>query len=109
MTDPNANGRHKPFDLDAIEAEAEGRRFEFNYHGRTWSLPPLDAVDKSLISSPTAAPDQLALEAFRQALGDQWEDFDAVPMSLRSLNALLEEWSRFSGVELGEGLASTRS
>jgi len=104
-----ASSNGKPFDLDALAAESVGERFRFIYGGREWSIPLVEDIDKRLLDRMAEAPDAVAREAFQLAFGDEWAEFDQLPMSLRTLNALLEEWSRHSGLELGEGLASPRS
>lgn len=106
MSRPAGSNGHKPFDLDALAAEAAGEPFRFTYGGREWVIPRVDEVDKRIID---ADPENWAREAFRLAFGDQWAEFNDVPMSLRTLNALLEEWARYSGLNLGEAAASSRS
>lgn len=105
----NGSRNGKPFDLDALAAESVGEPFRFIYGGRQWSIPRVDDVDKRLLDRMAEAPDAVAREAFQLAFGEEWAEFDGLPMSLRTFNALLEEWSRYSGLELGEGLASPRS
>lgn len=99
----------KPFDLDALAAEAAGRPFCFTYDGRDWEIPRLEDLDKRLLDRLIDEPEAFTREAFRMAFGERWEEFDALPMTLRTLNSLLEAWSAASGIDLGEGVASASS
>src|SRR5881628_1000440 len=81
----------KPFDLDALAAEAAGKAFRFTYDGRDWEIPRLEDLDKRLLDRLVEEPEAFTREAFR------------------TLNSLLEAWSAASGIDLGEGTASASS
>lgn len=97
------------FDLDAVEAEAAGERFEFIFGGRTYSLPHLQDIDRSLLNTADQGDIAAMQEAFRTGLGDDYEEFNSQPMKLRSLEALFKAWTEHSGLKPGESQASTRS
>jgi hypothetical protein len=99
----------KAFDLDAVEAEAAGERFEFVFGGRTYSLPHLQDIDRSLLNAADQGDVAAMQEAFRSGLGDDYDEFNTQPMKLRSLNALFQAWTEHSGLQPGESQASTRS
>ncbi|MFD9949684.1 hypothetical protein ACFWYW_55640 [Nonomuraea sp. NPDC059023] len=99
----------KAFDLDAVEAEAAGERFEFIFGGRSYSLPHLHDIDRSLLNAADQGDVAAMQQAFRFGLGDDYDEFDAQPMKLRSLNALFQAWTEHSGLKPGESRASTRS
>lgn len=99
----------KAFDLDAVEAEAAGEPFEFMFGGRTYTLPHLHDIDRSLLNAADQGDVAAMQEAFRSGLGDDYEEFNAKPMKLRSLNALFAAWVEHSGLKPGESQASTRS
>ena len=90
------------FDLDAVEAEAAGERFEFVFGGRTYSLPHLHDIDRSLLNAADQGDVAAMLEAFRSGLGDDYDEFNRAPMKLRSLNALFAAWTEHSGLKPGE-------
>ena len=90
------------FDLDAVEAEAAGERFEFVFGGRTYSLPHLHDIDRSLLNAADQGDVAAMQEAFRTGLGDDYEEFNTQPMKLRSLNALFAAWTEHSGLKPGE-------
>lgn len=99
----------KVFDLDAVEAEAAGEPFEFVFAGRTWTLPHLHDIDRKLLNAADQGDIAAMREAFRTGLGDDYTEFDAQPMKLRSLDALFRAWTEHSGLNPGESQASTRS
>lgn len=99
----------KPFDLDAVEAEALGDPFEFTFGGHTYTLPHVQDVDRKILIGADEG-DVAAMNAlFEVGLGDDYERFNAQPMKLRSLEALFKAWLAHCGLEPGESLASTRS
>ncbi|MFB4265299.1 hypothetical protein [Nonomuraea sp. GTA35] len=98
-----------PFDLDAVEAETAGEPFEFDYRGHTYSLPHVQDVDRKVLLGADQGDISAMNALFREGLGDDFEQFDAQPMKLRSLNKLFEAWLKHCGLEPGELQASTRS
>lgn len=99
----------KPFDLDAVEAEASGEPFEFTFGGRTYTLPHLKDIDRRVLDAADQGDIAAMKEAFRTGLGDDFEEFDAQPMKLGTLDALFRAWTEHSGLQPGESRASTRS
>jgi hypothetical protein len=99
----------KPFDLDAVEAEAAGEPFDFAYKGHTYTLPHLHDMDRKVLLAADQGERAAMDELFRSGLGDDYEQFDTQAMKLRTLNALFEKWLRHCGLEPGELQASTRS
>lgn len=99
----------KPFDLDAVEAEAAGEPFEFTFGGRTYALPHVKDVDRKILLAAEQG-EKAAMDALLQlGLGDEYEEFNAQPMKLRSVEALFLAWLEHCGLEPGELGASTRS
>lgn len=99
----------KVFDLDAVEAEAAGEPFSFVFGGRTYTLPHLHDIDRKLLNTADQGDIAAMREAFKTGLGDDYEEFEAQPMKLRSLEALFRAWTEHSGLQPGESQASTRS
>lgn len=97
------------FDLDAVEAETSGDPFEFVFGGRSYTLPHMQDVDRSVLDVADQGDLEAMKQAFKSGLGDDFDEFDAQPMKLRSLNALFEAWLEHSGLKPGESQASTRS
>jgi hypothetical protein len=104
-----ASAAKEAFDLDAVEAEVAGDPFEFTFGGRPYSLPHLQDVDRTVLNAADQGDLEAMKAAFRSGLGDDFDEFDAQPMKLRSLNALFEAWLEHSGLKPGESQASTRS
>jgi len=105
---PAPNGS-KPFDLDAVEAEAAGEPFEFTFGGHTYTLPHVQDVDRKVVLTADQGDIAAMISLFQLGLGDDYERFNAQPMKLRTLEALFKAWLKHCGLEPGELLASTRS
>lgn len=99
----------KPFDLDAVEAEAAGEPFPFTFGGHEYVLPHVQDVDRKVLLAADQGEKAAMDELFKTGLGDDYERFNAQPMKLRSLEALFRAWLEHSGLEPGELGASTRS
>lgn len=98
-----------PFDLDALEVEAEtAEPFPFTWKGQTFTLPTLSQMDWRDQTAFVKSVDPV--ESLRLLLGDQFDRFvDAGPMSVARMNALLDAWQGHQGVTLGESGASSGS
>lgn len=93
------------FDLDALDAEANGRLFEFRFGGELFTLP--------------ASPDMLAFAALAEGqlysglklmLGDdQWQRMLAAKATFNAekLAALMEQYLAHNGMSLGKSQGST--
>lgn len=99
----------KPFDLDAVEAEAAGEPFVFTYRGHEYSLPHVQDVDRKVLLAADQGEIAAMNELFRAGLDIDYEQFNAQPMKVRSLDALFKAWLKHCGLEPGELVASTRS
>lgn len=99
----------KPFDLDAVEAEALGEPFEFTFGGCTYSLPHVQDLDRKILVGADQGDVAAMNSLFEVGLGNDYEQFNAQPMKLRSLEALFKAWLAHCGLEPGELGASTRS
>lgn len=104
-----------PFDLDAVEAEATAETFDFTLKGETFSLPPFRGLDYRLAldgdydanGNPTLPEMRRIL---RVAMGDeQWDRFDALPLTISGLSAIFDQWDAGAAEALGESEASTAS
>lgn len=99
----------KPFDLDALEAEAKASaakadtRFRFVLGGREFALPPFGTLDRKALTNMDPNDPASMMAAFRAGMSDEeYEKFDEMELSIDSLNALEEAWSAHSGVTPGE-------
>ncbi|WP_406113949.1 hypothetical protein [Kitasatospora purpeofusca] len=99
------------FDLDVWVAEARREPFRFALGEHYFALPAAGDLDKSLLktvnlTSPSA-DDILSL--MREGLGEQWQDFDALPLPLSALGELFRRWQSHTGVTPGESMPSPNS
>lgn len=99
----------KPFDLDAVEAEVAGEPFSFDFGGHTYALPHVQDVDRKVLLGADQGDVAAMNSLFEIGLGDDYEQFNAQPMKLRTLEALFKAWLAHCGLEPGELVASTRS
>lgn len=107
----------EPFDLDAVEAEASSKDYTFTLGGHNFVMPALGRLDRKAIKKLgklTASGDMDNLEfideTLRLALGDkEFAAFDELPLSQAGLQALFDDWSKHSGIDVGESSASTDS
>jgi hypothetical protein len=99
----------KPFDLDAVEAEALGEPFPFTFGGREYVLPHVQDMDRKVLLAADQGEQAAMEELFRTGLGADFEEFDRQPMKLRTLEALFRNWLEHCGLEPGELRASTSS
>lgn len=100
-----------PFDLDVYVREARREPFAFTLAGRLFTMPGAGELDKSIltavnIDNPSAKDIETLLKS---GLGDQWADFDTIPVPLGALGELFRQWQKHEGAALGESLASTDS
>lgn len=102
------------FDLDALEAEANASAFDFTLRGQVFALPAFGGIDyRALIDGETDASGNPTIGEMRRllslGLGEQWEAFDALPLSIAGLTAIFERWNAANPVDPGESEASPRS
>lgn len=98
-----------PFDLDAVEAQASNDPFPFTFGGRDYTLPHVQDVDRKVLLSADQGDIAAMTALFEVGLGDDYDQFNAQPMKLRTLEALFKAWLAHCGLEPGELQASTRS
>jgi hypothetical protein len=106
-----------PFDLDAVEREASGKEYHFTLGGNDFVMPALGRLDRKAIKrlgklAASGEIDNLEFidETLALALGpDQFAKFDELPLSQAGVQALFEDWSTHSGVDVPESSASTDS
>lgn len=95
------------FELDAYAREADATPYEFKFDGEVYTLPPeFDMRHAGMFTSGDI------LGGLAAVLGpEQWERLEASPevLSIKGVNALLEDWCAAIGVELGESVAPSRS
>lgn len=106
---PRAAKPTKAFDLDAVEAQANGEPFDFDFGGRIYTLPHVQDLDRKVLLAADQGEQAAMAELLRSGLGEDHAEFDAQPMKLRSLEALFKAWLKHCGLEPGELRASTRS
>ncbi|MFE4514419.1 hypothetical protein ACFRMQ_09550 [Kitasatospora sp. NPDC056783] len=99
------------FNLDNWVAENGRTPYEFTLGGTDFSLPAAGDLDKALLStvnlSAPSADDILSL--MREGLGDQWQEFDSLPLPLSALGELFRRWQNHTGVTPGESQPSPAS
>lgn len=98
------------FDLDALAHEATGEPFVFQLGGQHFTLPAVRQLDRrhiKRVSEALAGADVDA--ALTELLGDQWDRFDSLPLTVGQLNSLLDAWQVHQGLKPGESDASTDS
>lgn len=95
------------YKVDAIEREAKGEPWEFEFDGERYELPnDFDMRAASMLV------DGDMRGALAMLLGDeQWQRLQASPkvFGIRALGELLQTWCQEIGVELGEFTASPPS
>ncbi|MFE5896858.1 hypothetical protein ACFQ67_05470 [Streptomyces sp. NPDC056488] len=99
------------FDLDVWVKEARKEPFRFTLAGQLFVMPAAGELDKKIlravnIDAPSAADIETLL---RHGLGDQWAQFDEIPVPLAALGELFRQWQKHEGVPLGESPASADS
>lgn len=100
----------EPFDLDAVAAEAEHRKFVFTYGGRQWSMLHVRDFDWKITRDGAISGDVEAINtAFNYALGDQAADFEALPRSADVTVQLFDQWVKHSGLSRGKSQSLTPS
>ncbi|KMS71762.1 hypothetical protein ACH49_24365 [Streptomyces leeuwenhoekii] len=99
----------EPFDfnLDAVQAEADLRPFRVHWGGRRFEMQHLEALDIwELMEAAEKGEAGAMVGAFREALGDQWDDFRAIRLPQFKLKALFDAYRKHCGLEPGESAAS---
>ncbi|MER8067196.1 hypothetical protein ABTZ59_02620 [Streptomyces sp. NPDC094034] len=99
------------FDLDVWVQEARQEPFRFTLSGLVFTMPAAGELDKSVlttvnIESPSARDIETLLKS---GLGDQWAQFDAIPVPLAALGELFRQWQKHEGAPLGESSALSDS
>lgn len=95
------------YKVDAVEREAQGDAWEFEFDGERYELP--NDFDMRAAAMLTSGDLRGALELL---LGpDQWDRLNASPkiFGLNALGQMLQAWCADIGVELGEFMASPPS
>jgi hypothetical protein len=105
-----------PFDLDVLEREASKSDYRFILGGREWRMTPMGRLDRKVMRRlAKLAKDgndnsEYMDELLKAAMGEeQFAEFNEIPLSMEALNALVEDWTAHSGIELGESSASASS
>lgn len=97
----------KPFNLDAVVAEATGEPFRFVFGGDTYEMSP----QPDIITARLLQTGQL-VAGFERLLGaEQWERLVAASevLDMPRLVALFEAYADHLGIDLGESEASSSS
>lgn len=102
------------FNLDEVEAEATATTFDFTLKGHTFSLPWFGGLDyRALLEgdydgdgNPTYTEMRRLL---RLGLGEAWDTFDALPLSITGITAIFTRWEATAPSTVGESGASTGS
>lgn len=97
------------FDLDTLEAERRHETFTFTFGGREFTLPHMRDIDRKLMRQVDEGSHWAAEEALKIGLGEQYDAFEELPLSLFGLNELFKAWLEHSGMREGESQASTGS
>lgn len=99
----------EPFDfnLDAVKAEVDLAPFRIHWGGRRFEMQHLEALDIwGLLEAAEGGDSAAMVGAFREALGDQWEDFRKIKLPQYKLKALFTAYREHCGLEPGESDAS---
>lgn len=90
--------------LDALAAESTLEPFPFTWQERNWTLQHQQLIDTwdVIREDEDLTQNQQILELFQIALGDQWEDFKAIPLPLHLLQSLFEDYNAYCGTDPGE-------
>ncbi|WP_432068233.1 hypothetical protein [Streptomyces sp. C10-9-1] len=102
---------NQTFDLDVWVKEARREPFKFTVSGLVFTMPAAGELDKSILSTVNIeSPSAMDIETLLKAgLGDQWAQFDAIPIPLAALGELFRQWQKHEGAPLGESSASADS
>jgi len=101
------------FDLDAVAREARDERLRFKAgpERRIWELrtpEELDWQENSRIPEQNPTGEDLR-PLLRLLLGEQYEDFVDLEISLGQVGALIKQWQEWHGIQIPESGASPRS
>lgn len=98
------------FDLDAVAAEAENRRFSFKYGDRTWTMRHLTDFDWRIARDGIGGDVEAVDRAFREGLGpEQYAEFEQLQQSASVAGALFDAWLKHCGLSRGKSPSSTSS
>ena len=98
------------FDLDAVKHEAEDTRFQFKAGGRLWYLHSPEELDWLANSTAqSAAMSEDLRPIVRLLLGEQYDEFVELPLTLGQVGTLFRAWQKHHGVTVPESAASRRS
>ncbi|MFJ9443250.1 hypothetical protein ACIRRH_15470 [Kitasatospora sp. NPDC101235] len=105
------DGRPYDFDLGAVKAGAELRPFVVrDADGTRWTFAHMDSLNIWPLLAAAEQGDNMAMRAvFREALGQQWEEFQKRPMPGYRMLSLFKAYQKHCGAAEGESLASTDS
>ncbi|MFJ8755685.1 hypothetical protein [Streptomyces cyaneofuscatus] len=102
----------KPYDfnLDAVKAEAEMTPWVVVHAGRRWTFEHMRALNiMPLIKSAQLGDASAVIGTLREALGEQWADFEEVGLPQWKAQKLFEAYQTHCGLQPGESLASPES
>jgi len=106
----------KPFDfnLDAVEDEVELLPWRVHHGGRRWVFKHPEEIDAwgILTEDENNGDGEITamIGVFKVALGEeQFAEFRKVPLPMKKLKRLFEEYQKHGGVEPGESQGSTAS
>lgn len=100
----------KPFDLDAVAAEATKEPLRFTYRGQEWTLAHMTGVDWRVVELANTGDIEAIRKAFRMGMGDEQADaFDDLPQPIAAMTALFNQWLKHNGLTEGESAASPDS
>ncbi|MGW8975133.1 hypothetical protein [Streptomyces platensis] len=99
------------FDLDVWVKEARCEPFRFTLSGQLFTMPAAGELDKSVLTSVNLeSPSARDIETLlKSGLGDQWGQFDEIPVPLAALGELFRQWQKHEGAPLGESSALSDS
>lgn len=110
---PKAAKKPRPLftDLDALDAESGFEPYPFTWKGRQWHLTHMQKIDAWAVitEDEDLTQNQQILELLEIALGDQWADFQAIPIPLHLMQDLFEDYNAYCGTSAGESGRSARS
>lgn len=95
----------KPFDLDALIAEAKQDPFLFTFQGREIALPNMGSLPADELMLVQTATLERQIE-FVNGLAELGDGLTLASLPVKAFNALIEAWFAHAGLDLGEVDAS---
>lgn len=99
----------QPFDfnLDAYVKAQDLAPFRFHWSDRRWQMKHFEAIDSKATNAAVDSGDDD--EVLKLAMGEQFADFDEIPIPNGAKAEMVRQYFRHCGVDVGELRGSTAS